>query len=110
MTEHLLLGILREDERVVLQLSEGAPEAIRKELGQLAPPDPESAAVSGDLPLSEDSKSALMFATEEADALGHKQIDTPHLVLGLLRVYDCAAATLLRKHGTAYDRYRNTLT
>ena len=56
-----------------------------------------------DLPLSHEFKRALEYAAEEADALQHKMIDSAHLVLGLMRVEACLAATLLRKHGVEYD-------
>jgi ATP-dependent Clp protease ATP-binding subunit ClpC len=105
-TEELLLGILREDKTVASRLSAGAVEAIRKELEQLAPPKGERVPTSVDMPLTHETKRALAYAVEEADALHHKMIDSPHLVLGLLRVEGCLAATLLRKHGLEYDSYR----
>jgi ATP-dependent Clp protease ATP-binding subunit ClpC len=111
MTEHLLLGILSEDETVTKRLVPGALEAIRKKVEQIAPPIRERIPVTtDDLPLSEDSQRALMFAIEEADALGYKEIDAPHLVLGLLRVEGCMAAELLRNLGMEYQRYRESLT
>lgn len=111
LTEHLLLGILDEDRTAAMRLGIGALEAIRKELEQLAPPDRERIPISAeDLPLAQDSQSALMFAAQEADALKHQEIETPHLLLGLLRVEDCMAAELLRKHGMEYQSYRESLT
>jgi len=107
--EELLLGILREDKTVASRLSAGTVDPIRKELEQLAPPKGEPVPTSVDLPLSHETRRALECATEEADALGQTMIDTPHLVLGLLRVEDCTAARLLRKHGMAYQRYRESL-
>jgi ATP-dependent Clp protease ATP-binding subunit ClpC len=98
MTEHLLLGILREDLSIAAQL-----------LKRLAPPSHERISADGDLPLSEDTKRALLFAAEEYEALHHKIIDTPHLVLGLLRTEECTAAKLLGEHGMDYQRYRGTV-
>jgi ATP-dependent Clp protease ATP-binding subunit ClpA len=107
MTEHLLLGILQEDEAFAMRLGTGALEAIRAEVEQLAPPNRERIPITtDDLPLTEDSQGALILAIEEADALGRKEIDIPHLVLALLRAEDCTAAKLLRKHGLGYQRYR----
>lgn len=106
-TEHLLLGILRDDKRGVSQISAGAAAAIRRRVEQSAP-KPESLRATKDLPLSHPCKRVLAFGAEEADALHHKIIDTPHLLLGLLRE-DCMAAKLLRKHGMDYDRYRAAL-
>ncbi|MGB6943294.1 MAG: Clp protease N-terminal domain-containing protein [Bryobacteraceae bacterium] len=109
MTEHLLLGILREDPGIASQLSAGAPEKIRQELERLASPGHERIPTVGDLPLSVDTKRALLFAAEEYEALHPKTIDTPHLLLGLLRVEECTAAKLLRQHGMDYQRYRETV-
>jgi ATP-dependent Clp protease ATP-binding subunit ClpC len=108
-TVALLLGILREDKAVGMTLGMGAVEAIRKELEQLARKG-ERISAPVDLPLTMEARSVLEYATEEADALHHKLIDTPHLVLGLLRIEGCLAALLLRKHGLEYRRYRDTLT
>jgi hypothetical protein len=106
-SEELLLGILREDKTVASQLGDyGTLEAIRKEVAALAPPKRESIATSVELPLSQESKRALAYAAEEAERLHHKQIGSPHLVLGLLRVEDSLAAQLLRKHGMDLERFR----
>ncbi len=103
--EQLLLGILREDKAVVMQLNSGAVEGIRKELEQLTPPAAERVPTTVDLPIGGELRRALMLAVEEADALNHKWIDLPHLVLGLLGV-DSLAANLLRTYGMEYGRYR----
>lgn len=104
--EELLLGILREDKTVAIQLNPGAAEAIRKELEQLAPPKEERLPTSVDMPIGEGVQRALACAAEEAEAMHHKHIDAPHLALGLLRVEEGLAAKLLRKHGMVYERYR----
>jgi hypothetical protein len=107
--EELLLGILREDKFIAARVGLDALLAIRKELEQIAPPKGERVPTSVDMPLSHETRRALEYATEEADALQRKMIDTPHLVLGLLRIDGCLAATLLRKHGLEYDSYRTSL-
>jgi ATP-dependent Clp protease ATP-binding subunit ClpC len=106
MTEHLLLGILREDKSFAGRLGEGVEEAIRQELERLAPPNREQIPTPRDLPLSEETNRALVVAIEEAEGLQHQTVDTPHMVLGLLRVAECSAAKLLRKYGIDYERYR----
>ena len=107
-TEHLLLGVLRDDKRVASQLGLSA-DKIRKEVEQIAPPAGERVSTSVDMPLSHESKQVLRFGAEEADALNHRQIDSEHLVLGLLRVEESLAAKLLRAHGVKYERYRETV-
>lgn len=106
--EYLLLGILRDDRRVALQLGLTA-DGIRKELEQIAAPTGERISTSVDMPLTMEAKRALAYAAEESDALKHRQIDSEHLVLGLLRVEECLAAKLLRAHGVEYDKYRASL-
>ncbi len=106
--EHLLLGLLRDDQRGLSQISPGAAEAIRRRVEQSASQqDPGSPTI--DVPLSDESKQVLVLASTEADALQHMIIDTPHLLLGMLRIEDCTAAKLLRKHGLDYDAYRAAL-
>ncbi len=87
-SEELLLGILREDKSIAMLLNAGAAEAIRKEIEAHAPAKGERVSTSVDLPLSQESKRSLAYAAEEAERLSHKHIDTPHLLLGLLRVDD----------------------
>lgn len=102
----LLLGILREDKTVAMRVGIGALNSIRNELEQLAPATEKRVATSVDMPLSHESKRVLAFAAEEADALGHRDIDSPHLMLGLLRMENSVAAQLLRKRGMDYAQFR----
>jgi hypothetical protein len=105
-TEHLLLGILREDHHLRKELPSGAEDAIRKRIEELKPPGGPLASTSVDLPLSVDASSVLSLAAEESESFQHKMIDSGHLVLCLLRVENCLAATLLRENGIDYARYR----
>ncbi|MGA2883251.1 MAG: Clp protease N-terminal domain-containing protein [Bryobacteraceae bacterium] len=107
-TEHLLLGLLRDDKRGVSQLPESDVIAIRQRVEQGAS-ERELGGVSVDLPLSDECKLVLRLGTKEADALQHKTIDTPHLLLGMLRVEECTAAKLLREFGMDYGQYREAL-
>jgi len=99
-TEHLLLGLLREDKALADRLfrSHAAVESIRKEIeGHRAPGEKVSTSV--DLPLSHECKRVLAYGAEEAERLNHKHIDTEHLLLGLLREEKCFAAQLLGERG-----------
>jgi Clp amino terminal domain, pathogenicity island component/DinB superfamily len=108
-TVHVLLGILREDEAVATRVGSNALQTIRRELEQHAPADRPRSPGSGDLPLSGDTRRALLFAIKEAAALQRKAVEPAHLVLGLLRIEKCTAARLLRAYGMNYDRYRAAL-
>ena len=85
-TEHLLLGLLRENKAVAKQFlhSEAGVESIRKQI-EAQMTVREKVATSVDLPLSHGCKKVLAFAAEEAERLSHKHIGTAHLLLGLLR-------------------------
>jgi ATP-dependent Clp protease ATP-binding subunit ClpC len=93
--EELLLAILREDKTVAMRLTAGAVEWIQQELDQRAPPKGEPPSKSVDLPISQEMKQTLEFAPKEADALQNQQIDTPHLVLSLLRVEESLSSDVV---------------
>ncbi len=85
-SEHLLLGLLREDwtlnKRILGQ--KGTAEDIRKEIeGQIT--IGKRVATSVEMPLSAESKHILSWAFEEAERLGDKYVGTEHLLLGILR-------------------------
>jgi hypothetical protein len=105
--DYLLLGLLREDKELANRFlrSHAAVESIRK---QIEDHTARRAKVptSMDLPLSQECKRVLVYGAEEAERLGHKHIDTDHLLLGLLRVEECFAAQLLREQGLTLDSAR----
>jgi hypothetical protein len=105
-TRHLLLGLMREDKTLRVNLSSGAREDIRKQIEESFSSGVQPLSTSVDLPLSQDSKRALAYANEEREALQHKLIDSGHLVLGLLRTENCAAANILRQHEIDYVSHR----
>ena len=104
-TEHLLLGLIREDKILRGRLPGGAGEAIRERIEASFPFPKREISTSVDLPLSSDSQRALSYGVEEADKLSHKAIDCGHLLLGLLRIENCAASMLLRDYGIGYQNY-----
>src|SRR5262249_19189373 len=106
-TEHLLLGLLREDKALANRFlrSHAAVESIRKQIeGHTAPGEKLSTSV--DLPLSQDCKLVLAYGAEEAERLNHKHIDTEHLLLGLLREEKGFAAQLLHEQGLTLNSAR----
>ena len=54
---------------------------------------------SASIPLSERSKQVLVYAEDEARAHGHLRVGDEHILLGLLRVPDSAAAQILTELG-----------
>src|ERR1700761_2224044 len=85
-SEHLLLGILREDKELSHRFlsSQATFESLRRQIEQHTTIR-ESIPTSVDLPLSNECKRVLAYAAEEAERLAHKHIGTEHLLLGLLR-------------------------
>jgi ATP-dependent Clp protease ATP-binding subunit ClpC len=100
-TEHLLLGLIREDKNLTARFIPKANaniQDIRKEIeGRTLIRDKVSTSV--DLPFSEECKRALNSAAEESERLSHKHIGTEHILLGLLREEKSVAAEILREHG-----------
>jgi ATP-dependent Clp protease ATP-binding subunit ClpA len=105
-TEHLLLGLLREYKEVVRHvLLRQDFDAVRQEVtSRIKPGKPFPTSV--DLPLSEHAKRALTYASEEADRLNHRPIDTAHLLLGLMRDEKFASAESLSHLGTHLESLR----
>ena len=99
-TEHLLLGLLREDKALTNRFigPASAVESIRKQI-QEQTTIPEYIPTSVDLPLSSDCKRVMEYAADEAERLLHKHIGTEHLLLGLLREEKCFAAHILHERG-----------
>jgi len=108
-TEHLLLGLLREDKALTNRFLRSYPvESIRKQIEQHTMIG-EKVSTSVDLPVSNECKRALGYAVEEADRLGHQSIGTEHLLLGLLREEKCYAADILHERGLRLSAVREAL-
>ena len=109
-TEHLLLGLLREDKALTNRFlrSHASVESIRKQIeGHTT--IREKVSTSVDLPLSNECKRVLAYAAEEAERLSHKHIGTEHLLLGLLREEKCFAAEILQERGLRLPAIREEL-
>src|ERR1700692_3154674 len=106
-TEHLLLGLLREDKALANRFlrSSASVESIRKQI-EAHTTLREKVSTSVDLPLSHECKRVLAYGAEEAERLNHQHIGTEHLLLGLLREEECFAAQLLREQGLTLDSVR----
>jgi len=106
-TEHLLLGLLREDRTLAKRFlgevnSEGG---IRAEIERHIT-SRERFSTSVEVPLTLESKKILNLAAEEADRLGHRHIGTEHMLLGLLRVEDSLAGKILAARGVSVTTLR----
>jgi ATP-dependent Clp protease ATP-binding subunit ClpC len=109
-TEHLLLGLLREDRSLANRFLHGTSsiEGIRREIENRAPRG-EKLTTSVDLPLSAECKHVLACAAEEAERLSHKHIGTEHMFAALLREEGSLAAQILHEFGTSLEKVREKL-
>jgi ATP-dependent Clp protease ATP-binding subunit ClpC len=106
-TEHLLLGLIVEDEGLAAKTlaSLGVSiEAVRQQVeeligrGQHAP--------TGHIPFTPRAKKVLEFSLREALHLGHNYIGTEHILLGIVREGSGVAAQMLERLGTDLRRIR----
>ena len=106
-TEHLLLGLMREEGGVAgrvlrdLGLEQRRVEELVNRLT-----DSGQRAASGNLDLSTGTKKVLELAVDEARRMGHHYIGTEHLLLGLVRQQDGIAIEVLRRLGVSPEEVR----
>jgi len=109
-TEHLLLGLFREDHVLARKfLSEkGGAQSLRDEIeSQITRGERLSTAI--EIPISAECKRILNKAAEESERLGTKDIAPEHILLGILHEHDCLAARLLHERGLTLDWLREEL-
>jgi hypothetical protein len=109
-TEHLLLGLLRENKVIAYKLLKRgvSTESFRQAIAEHTAVATKMS-TSVDLPLSNECKRVLAYAAEEAERLSHKHIGTEHLFLGLLREKKGFAAHLLIEAGATLEEARNQI-
>jgi hypothetical protein len=109
-SEHLLLGILREDKALANRLlrAHGSVESIHKQIEKNTAIR-EKVSTSVDLPLSNECTRVLAYAAEEAERLAHTHIGTEHLLLGLLLEEKSFAAEMLHERGLLLPVVRDEL-
>jgi ATP-dependent Clp protease ATP-binding subunit ClpC len=108
-TEHLLLGVIRQDRNVTVRfLGDVASADVRKQIEALKTIR-DKTSTSIDLPLSSECKRILAYAAEEAVRLNQQHIGAEHLFLGILREANCTAAQILSRRGLELARVRQDL-
>ena len=109
-TEHILLGLLREDEGVAakaLTTLDVSLEAVRRDVGEIVGRGQE--VPRGHIPFTPRAKKVLELSLREALQLGHNYIGTEHILLGLIREGEGVAAQVLQKLGADLNRVRQTV-
>ncbi|MFQ5777901.1 MAG: ATP-dependent Clp protease ATP-binding subunit [Terriglobia bacterium] len=109
-SEHLLLGLLREDKALTNRFlrGHGSLESIRKQVEKRTTIR-ERVSTSVELPFSEEVKQVLRHALEQAERMAHKHIGTEHLLLGLLCEEKCLGAEILQERGLRLSTVREEL-
>lgn len=97
-SEHLLLGLLRDNKHLWLWIPKASLETIRQSVEERST-GRTTVSTSVDLPLSNECKQILKVASDEASNFKHRHIGTAHLFLAILSVDDCLATKLLREAG-----------
>lgn len=106
-TEHLLLGLLREEGGVAAAVLAGLGVEladVRAEVERITGRGGQS--VPGPVRLTPRAKRAIELAVDEARLLDHHSIGTEHLLLGLIREKSGIAAGLLHNQGATLQRAR----
>ena len=106
-TEHLLLGLMREEGGVAgrvlrdLGLDQRRVEELVERLTRATTRTP-----STQLDLSPGTKRVLELAVDEARRMGHHYIGTEHLLLGLVRQSEGVAIDVLKRLGVSPEEVR----
>jgi ATP-dependent Clp protease ATP-binding subunit ClpC len=109
-TEHILLGLVREQEGVAaiaLQSLGIALDDVRRNVLEIV--GEAGAAPTGHIPFTPRAKKVLEMSLREGLQLGHNYIGTEHILLGLIREGEGAAAKVLQHLGADLDRVRQTV-
>ncbi|QIN83681.1 AAA domain-containing protein [Rubrobacter tropicus] len=106
-TEHLLLGLLREDEGVAAQALSSLNvtlDEVREQVESIVGYGEEGTGAQA--PFTPRSKKVLELALREALQLGHNYIGTEHILLGLVRESEGVAARVLSNLDVDPDKVR----
>lgn len=109
-TEHLLLGLLREERGVAAQVLKDlgievdqVRHAVEAIIGR------GERIVVGEVTLTPRAKKAIELAVDEARRLNHRFVGTEHLLLGLIREGEGIAADVLKSLGLQLEQVRTEI-
>src|ERR1700749_985193 len=107
-TEHILLGLLREEEGLAARVLESLDITVERVRAQVVRIDGSGEEVtSGQIPFTPRAKKVLELALREALSLGHNYIGTEHILLGLVRENEGVAARILLDFDADSEKIRN---
>ena len=107
-TEHILLGLLREEEGLAARVLESLDITVERVRGQVVRIVGSGEEVtSGQIPFTPRAKKVLELALREALSLGHNYIGTEQILLGLVRENEGVAARILLDFDADSEKIRN---
>ena len=107
-TEHLLLGLLREEEGLAARVLEGLGVMLEEARAHVAAivGQGDEVVATGQIPFTPRAKKVLELSLQEALALGHNHIGTEHILLGLARESRGVAMRVLLELGADAEMIR----
>lgn len=111
-TEHILLAIDQEGTGLgaeILRKHGASQDKLKVEIAKLIQASLEDTWVFGRLPGTPHFRNVVALAIEEAQGLKSKEVDTEHLLLGLLGEKGCVAHKALKALGLNAKLVRETL-
>src|SRR5438309_1589468 len=107
-TEHILLGLLREEEGLAARVLESLDITVERVRAQVVRIVGSGEGVTyGQIPFTPRAKKVLELALREALSLGHNYIGTEHILLGLVRENEGVAARILLDFDADSEKIRN---
>ena len=110
-TEHILLGLIREEDGIAAQALKKLDVTYDDALEQIkqVAEQPGEATPAGHIPFTPRAKRVLESALREMLSLGQSYIATEHLLLGILREGNGVAMESLTRMGVSVDAVRNAI-
>src|SRR5436305_2183656 len=109
-TEHVLLGLLREEQGLAARVLESlnvTVEDVRVQVARIVGQGDEL--TTGQIPFTPRAKKVLELSLREALALGHNYIGTEHILLGLVRENDGVGMRILQGFDADADKVRDEI-
>jgi ATP-dependent Clp protease ATP-binding subunit ClpC len=107
-TEHILLGLLREEEGLAARVLESLDitvEEVREQVVRIVGQG--ESVPTAQIPFTVRAKEALEHALREALSLGHSYVGTEHVLLGLVSQNDGVAVEVLLDAGADAEKIRS---
>lgn len=110
--EHLLLGMIREGEPVVIKTFEDfriEPKEIKERIEEELSIEPIPKKVGPEIPFNAQVKKVIELAWDEARGLGHSYVGVEHLFLGILREGSGIVGEILNEVGINITTAKNRI-